>query len=243
MTPMALSAAIQARLHNVGVNNAMPAWIIIDNARLLPPLPGAAAVFGDPVPQALRKLMKAFYDYGRIHWTWAQNSGPAAAFGGLVMGRTTAVACGSFNYNFKWLAENGLGIAGMGTNQDPAQFLTIPGAACIDSKWLGNVRTSTQGFDQLKCFKFSGHYWVTHGGVNYDVCYNNTFATTAEIIWTKLLAAAPNLVGKGGLGADQLFRLEKPLPAGDHLFMVQQNGANGWPSWQIATSAQIKALG
>jgi hypothetical protein len=239
---MPLSAAIQNLLGAAGVNNAMPAWAIIEAAHLLPPLPGALAVFGDPVPSALRKLMKAYYDYGRVHWTWAQNAGGAAANGGLVKGLINAVACGSFNYNFKWLAENGLGIAGIGTGQEPAQFLTMPNSVCIDSKWVGNVRTATDGFPQLKCFKFSGHYWVTHGGVNYDVCYNNTFGSTADIIWSKLLPADPALIGRGGLAANQLYRLQKPLPGGDYLFMVQQNGANGWPSWQITTKANIQAL-
>ncbi len=239
---MVLSPAIQAQLAAANVTPAMPGWTIIQNAHFLPPLPGTAALFGDPVPQALRKLMKAYYDYGRINWTWAQNAPAAAANGGLVRGLINAVACGSFNYNFKWLAEHGLGIAGMGHGQEPAQFLTMPGGVCIDSKWVGNVRTTTEGFSQLKCFKFSGHYWVTHGGVNYDVCYNNTFGVTNEIIWSKLLPAEAKLVGKGGLAANQLYRLEKPIPAGDHLFMVQQNGANGWPSWQFATKAQIKAL-
>ena len=239
---MPLSAAIQNQLGAAGVNNAMPGWAIVEAARLLPPTPVSPNLFGDTDAQALRKLMKAFYDYGRVHWTWAQNAGGAAANGGLVRGLINAVACGSFNYNFKWLAENGLGIAGMGTGQEPAQFLTMPGGVCIDSKWVGNVRSTTEGFPQLKCYKFAGHYWVTHGGVNYDVCYNNTFATTQEIIWTKLLPPDPALVGKGGLAGHQLFKLAKPVPAGDHIFMVQQNGANGWPSWQLATKAQIMLL-
>jgi hypothetical protein len=140
----------------------------LEDARLLPPTPGSGALFGDAVPQALRKVMKSFYDYGRANWTWAQNAGPAAANGGLVKGAINAVACGSFNHNFKWLAENGLGINGITSRQYTGQFLTMPGGMGIDSKWVGNVRTSTEGFPQLKCFKFSGHYWVVHGGINYN---------------------------------------------------------------------------
>ena len=239
---MPLSVAIQGQLGVAGITNLMPGWQIIENARLLPPLPGSGALFGDPVPQALRKLMKSYYDYGRLHWTWAQNAGAAAANGGLVKGAINAVACGSFNHNFKWLAENGLGITGITAGQDTSQFLTVPGGVCIDSKWVGNVRTSTKVFADMKCFKFSGHYWVVHGGINYDVCYNNTFISTTEIIWTKLLPAEPDLVGKGGLTANKLFKLEKPIPAGDYLVMVQQNGANGWPTWQIVPKAQVLAL-
>ena len=118
----------------------------------------------------------------------------------------------------------------------------MPGSVCIDSKWVGNVRTSTKAFGSLRCFKFSGHYWVMHGGVNYDVCYDNTFHSISEIIWTRLLQPDQSLVGKGGLGANQIYRLEKPLPEGDHLVMLQQNGPNGWPSWQIVPKAQIKSL-
>ena len=239
---MALRAAIQALLNAAGVSNVMPGWSIIENAKLLPPLPGAAALFGDPVVQALRKLMQSYYDYGRQHWTWAPQSGGAAASGGLVKGATNAVACGAFNLNFKWLAENGLGITGITNGQDHSNFLTMPGGVCIDSKWVGNVRNATQGFDQLKCFKFSGHYWVVHGGTNYDVCFNNTFAATAQIMWTKLLAADPSLARKSGLGAQEIYRLEKPLPYGDHLVKVQQLGTNGWPQWQIVSKAQVAAL-
>lgn len=155
---MALAAAIQTRLGREGVTNAMPGWQIIQNAKLLPPLPGSGALFGDPVSQALRKLMRSYYDYGRLHWTWAQSAGRAAVDGGLVKGAINSVACASFNHNFKWLAENGLGITGMTNGQDYSQFLTMPGGVCIDSKWAGNVRTATQGFDQLKCFKFYQHY-------------------------------------------------------------------------------------
>ena len=81
---MPLSAGIQARLAAAGVNNTLPAWRILENARLLPPLPASGVPFGDPVSQALRKLMRSYYDYGRQHWTWAQSAGAAAANGGLV---------------------------------------------------------------------------------------------------------------------------------------------------------------
>ncbi len=239
---MALHAAIQALLGAAGVTNGMPGWTILENARLLPPTPGSGAAFGDAPAQALRKTMKAYYEYGRNHWTWAQSAGSAAANGGLVKGQIQAVACGSFNQNFKWLAEKGLGITGITNGQETGQFLTMPGSVCIDSRWAGNVRTATKTFGALKCFKFSGHYWVMHGGVSYDVCYDNTFHAVSEIIWTRLLPPDQSLVGKGGLTANQLYRLEKPLPKGDHLVMLQQNGPNGWPSWQIVPKAQIKSL-
>jgi hypothetical protein len=239
---MPLSAGIQARLTAAGVNNGMPGWRIIENARLLPPRPGSGALFGDLVAQALRKLMKSFYDYGRLHWTWTQSAGVAAANGGLVRGMISAVACGSFNLNFKWLAENGLGITGITNGQENSQFLTLPGRMGIDSRWVGNVRTDRQGFPELKSFKFQRHNWVVHGGTNYDVCFNQTFATHTEIIWTKLLRPDPQLLARSRLGVQDLYRLEKPLPAGDHLVNIQTQGPNGWPSWQIVRKEQVEAL-
>jgi hypothetical protein len=233
---------VQQKLLAAGVTNSMPAWQIVDSARLLPPIPTSQATFGDSTQQALRKLMKSFYDYGRLHWTWAQNAGSAAANGGLVKGLINAVACGSFNQNFKWLAENALGVTGITNGQYTGAFLTMPGGVCIDSKWVGNVCTNTKTYSTLRCFKFTGLYWVVHGGVNYDVCYNNTFGTTTEIVWTNLLPPDPALRNKGGLSLNQMFKLEKPLPEGDYLVTLQQQGPNGWPSWQIVPKTQIMAL-
>ena len=235
-------AALQAQLTSVGLTNATPGWQIVAKAKLLPPKPGSGKLIGDADRAALVKLMKSYYEFGRQRWTWAQSSPGSAGNGGLVKGATSAVACGAFNWNFKWLAENGLGMTGMGTGQDTAQFITVPGGVCIDRKWKGNVRTTKQGFDQLKCFKFQGHYWVTHGGTNYDVCFNNTFGSTGEIIWTKLDAPDAKLLRKSGLPAGALYKLEKKIPAGDHLVMVDKNGPNGWPSWQIATAEEVAAL-
>lgn len=240
---MHLAGAIQASLTAAGLTSLSPGWQIVAGANLLPPIPGSPALFGNTVAQALGNLLRSYYDFGRQNWTWAQSAGAAAANGGLVKGNINAVACGSFNQNFKWLAENALGIMGITNSQETDTFLTIPGATCIDSKWIGNVRTAKESFAQLKCFKFTGHYWVTHGGINYDVCYNNTFNDVSEIIWTKLsIVTDPKLAGKGGLLPNQLFKLEKPLPTGDYLAQIQQNGPNNWPSWQIITEEELKNL-
>jgi hypothetical protein len=239
---MSIPEAIQSRLSAAGVTNTMPGWRIIENARLLPPLPGSGDLFGDSVQHALQELMRSFYDYGRLHWTWTQSAGVAAADGGLVRGVINAVACGSFNRNFKWLAETGLGITGITSGSENSQFLTMPGSVGIDSRWVGNVRTSTQVFSDLKCFKFSGHYWVIHGGVHYDVCYNRTFANANEIIWTKLLRPDRQLLGKGGLREGDFYKLEKPVPKGDYLVKLPMQGPSGWPSWQIVTRAQVDGL-
>lgn len=47
---------------------------------------------------------------------------------------------------------------------------------------------------------------------------------------------------QNGLGAGDLYMLEKPLPAGDCLVKIQQQGPNGWPSWQIVPRAQVASL-
>ncbi len=238
---MPISRLLQARLNTEGITNAMPAWQIISNANLIAPTT-VSSLFGDPVPQALVKLMQSYYDYGRMHWTWAMSAGVGAANGGLVKGLINACACASFNHNFKWLAETGLGITGITNGQDTSQFLTVPGGVCIDSKWPGNVRTSTQGFQDFKCFKFYQHYWVVYGGLNYDVCYNNTFQSTDQIIWTKLIAPEPELARKAGLTNQELYKLAKTIPAFDYLVKLPGTGPTGWPVWQLVTKAQVKAL-
>jgi hypothetical protein len=235
-------APLRAQMNSVGLTNATPGWQIVAKAKLLPPTPRSGKLIGDADSAALRKLMKSYYEFGRQHWTWAQSSPGSAANGGLVKGSTSTVACGGFNWNFKWLAENALGIAGVGTGQDTAEFITVPGGVCIDHKWQGNVRTTKQDFGQFKCFKFHGHYWVTHGGANYDVCFNNIFGGIGEIIWTKL-DDDPTLARKSGLPTGSVFKLEKKLPHGDHQVMLQKNGPNGWPSWKIATEKEVAALG
>jgi len=238
---MAIPAQIQLRLAANAINNGMPAWTIIDNARLLPPAPVAALPFGDQPAAAMTKLMTSFYNFGRTRWTWTQSSPPTAANGGLVKGLTNNCACGSFNLNFKWLAETLCGINGITQGQDTGQFLTVPGGVCIDSKWPGNV-CSDKAFAQLKVFKFHGHWWVVYGGVNYDTCFNNTFHAIQDIIWTKLLQADARLLAECHLPNNQLFKLEKPLPNADHLVQTQQFGPNNWPSWQLVNRQQLKLL-
>jgi hypothetical protein len=236
-------AALQAQLATAGLAKSSPGYQIVVKAKFLPPTPNSNKLIGDADGAALKKLLKAYYDYGRQHWTWTQTSSGSAKDGGLVKGATSGVACGSFNANFRWLAENALGITGMSNGQEPAQFLTMPGGVPIDGKWKGNVCTGKQGFDQLRCFKFQGHYWVKHAGTNYDVCFNNTFGSAGEIIWTKLDTPDAALLKKSGLPAGSLYRLEKKLPAGDHLYMLSKNGSHGWPAWQIASADEVAKLG
>lgn len=231
--------ALLQRMDDAGLKNGTPGFQIVKAARLLPPTPNTDDVIGDPPAAALRKLMKSYYAYGRARWTWAQSSPSSTSNGGLVKGAATACACGAFNWNFKWLAEKALGIQGMGVGEDKSQFITVPGGVCIDTKWKGNVSTAKQGVGQLKCFKFQGHYWATHGGVNYDVCFNNTFGSTAEIIWTKLLDPDPKLLAKTHRVKGELYKLAKSIPAGDHLVMTKKNGANAWPEWQIVAAKDV----
>ncbi|MEZ5081935.1 MAG: hypothetical protein R2750_00520 [Bacteroidales bacterium] len=76
--------------------------------------------------------------------------------------------------------------------------------------------------------------------MNYDVCYNNTFTSTDEIIWAKLLQVDPAVIKHTKLNNKQVYKLSKPLPFGDYLVMVQQNGPNAWPTWKIVSQKDLK---
>jgi hypothetical protein len=238
---MAIQPALQAGLNNHGINNGMPGWAIVSNAMLLPAHPNTGALTGDTPAAALGKLMKAFYDYGRLHWTWSQASPGTVANGGLVKGLATNCACASFNGNLKYLAE-ACGIQGIQQETLTQQFLTVPGGECIDSKWKGNVRSATHGFDLFKCFKFAQHYWLSLGAQHFDVCYNKTFANQEQIIWSRLLPAEDRVLRQTGVPANQIYKLSKPLPSADYLIIVQQQGANGWPSWQLVSTNDLKKI-
>jgi hypothetical protein len=211
---MAIPATLQAQLTANGINAGMPGWTIADNAQLLPPTPGSASPIGDTPAAGLTKLMTAFYNYGRIHFTWTQASTPMAAAPGLLTGGATSCACATFNANLRFLAERACGIAGITNQALNAQFLTIPGGVCIDSKWNGNVRTAAQGFDQLKSFKFATHYWLELAGRQYDVCYNNSFV--GDVAWTRLVPADAAALQDAGVPANQLYKLAKPLPSAEY---------------------------
>jgi hypothetical protein len=216
-----------------------PGWKIVAKAKLLKPAAGSGKLVGDTDSAAMLKLMNTYYEYGRGHWKWTQVSPSSSANSGLVKGGASAAACGGFSLNFKWLAENALGIDGIGKDQEFGQFITVPGV-CIDHNWKGNVRTSKKDFGQLKCFKFHDHYWVTHRGTNYDVRFNRTFGGSAEIIWTKLDLADQNPFPK--LAKGTLLKPEKNIPDGPYLMKLDKD-LNGWPTWQIMTLDQVTALG
>ena len=239
---MAIPATLQVALNNNGINAGMPGWVIADAANLLPPIPGSALPIGDAPAAALTKLMHAFYVYGRTHFTWAQNAANVAVAPGLLTGAANSCACATFNANLKWLATTVCGIPGMATPSPSrvGQFLTVPGAAAIDSGWRGNVRTATQGFDQFKCFKFSSHYWLGLGGQQFDVCFDKVFV--GDVAWTALDAADPGALRDAGVPANQLFKLAKPLPSADYLIMIAMFGPNNWPSWQLTTRADLKKM-
>jgi hypothetical protein len=232
-------APLDQSMTTAGLQKGMPGWEIVKAAKLLPPTPHDTKVFGDSEDAALKKLMAMFYKWGRGHWTWTPSASGGAANGGMMKGGANNAACGTFNSNFKWLADKALGIKGMGQGQFTTHFLTMPGAVCLDTKWKGNVSTPKKGVGELKCFKFSGHWWVTHGGTNFDVCYNNTFGSPSEIIWTKLTAAPGPLLAKTGLDSGALFKLDKALPYGNYLMVVKKNGVNGWPEWQIVHENEL----
>ncbi|MEZ5081936.1 MAG: hypothetical protein R2750_00525 [Bacteroidales bacterium] len=79
---MSIQPAIKEKIGKLGITINKPAWEIISNARLLPPIPGSGLLFGDTVQKALLKLMKSYYEYGRQHWSWVQSAGRIVADGG-----------------------------------------------------------------------------------------------------------------------------------------------------------------
>lgn len=186
--------------------------------------------------------MKAFYDYGRIHFTWTESSPGAAGNGGLLTGAATNCACATFNLNLKRLAE-ACGITGIRSETLTEQFLTFPGGICIDSRWQGNVRTDRDGYAQFRAYKFAQHYWLSLNGVHYDVCYNNVFNNPGQIIFTHLDPPDPEVARDSGLPLGHIYKLRKPLPQYDYLVLVQQNGGpGGWAGWQLVNRAQIRRM-
>ena len=188
--------------------------------------------------------MKAFYDYGRMHWRWTTSSPAAAGQGGLVLGRAANCACATYNDNLKFLAERIGGVAGIARADLNEHFITVPGGVCIDSSWTGNVRTTTLGYTQFKCFKFATHYWLTLAGANYDACFNNVFADRENIIFTRLQLVPPPISARFGLNQSTIRQLAKPLPYAKYIVEVQAGGLNpnGWPGWQVVSEAELAVL-
>lgn len=233
---------IEDKLKKLRIGNDKPAWKIIENANLTNPPAGSNLLFGDNVQVALKKLMKSFYDYGRNKdWKWVTSSRANLQDGGLVKGEQPQnAACGTFNQNFRWLAENVLGITGWSPGEENSHFLTYSKIESIDKSWDGNVHTKNGTIQQLKCFKFSKHYWVVHGGINYDVCYNKTFSINDDIIWSRLtMPDDATAKAKGLTKPGQLFKLAKPNGDGDYLIEDQHEGPNGWPTFIILKEADF----
>jgi hypothetical protein len=228
---------LSQRMQDAGVKQGSAGWKIVFDAKLMPPS-GGRGVVGDKDAAALFKLMKSFYKYGRAHWTWTQSSGGAAANGGLAKGTATTAACGTFNGNLMWLAEHALGIEGIKYGKCPDQFITIAGDG-IDSKWDGNVECDRR---LLPMYKFHGHYWVKHGGNNFDACFNRTFGSSDDIISTKLSRVDKELLDETGLAYDELYKLDAPIKGKTHLKLRDRDGAHGWPVWELLTKDEVVEL-
>jgi hypothetical protein len=229
---------IAARMKAGRLPTSSPAWQIVTKAKLTPADQGSGRLFTESDSAALKKLMKSFFDYGRKNWDWISSSSTAGADGGLVLGKTKACACATFNLNFKWLAESVLDIDGIALGQYTKHFVTIPGKHCIDKNWAGNV-LSPKG-ELLPCYKFSQHYWVTHSGQGYDVCFNSTFSGTS-FIGLKLGAADGPALQRTGLTNLSLFKLQKPEAGADYVAMVKKADASGWPVWQLFAEEDLPA--
>jgi len=229
---MAIPVACRTKLMENKLDGNSPGWKIVDAANLA--TTDAPAVL-------LTKLMHAFYDYGRGHWRWTTSSASSAGAGGLLRGAAAKCACATFNDNLKFLAEKICGVTGIGRGDINEHFLTVPGGVCIDSGWHGNVRTDKQTFDQLRCFKFSTHYWLTLGGANYDACFNKVFHSRADIIWTTLLIDMA-MAKKCRLDTDKVRKLAKPLPAYQYIVQMSMPAPDLWPGWQLVSVEQLKKL-
>lgn len=238
-----ISTALKTHLEKIKITSGMPGYKILEAAALLPPTPGATKLYGDSDSAALLKVMKSFYTYGRSHFSWTTSSSSAGADGGMMKGGTTSGACGAFNANFRWLAEHALQIMGWSNGQYIGQFMTQPSSVCIDAKWVGNVCQTKDGYATTKSYKFKDHYWQVHGGTNYDVCFNHTFGSASNIIWSTLSAAPKTVLDKSGWMAADLYKLDKPVPAGSYLLKVKDNAYGSWPNWQIFQEAQIPKKG
>jgi hypothetical protein len=227
---------IEEKLKKLGIPNDKPAWKIIENANF------SNLPTGSDVKPALIKLMKSFYDYGRDNdWKWVTSSKANLLDGGLVRGESPAqAACGTFNQNFRWLAEKVLDITGWTQGEENSHFLTKSDIESIDKSWVGNVRTKDRELSLLKCFKFSKHYWVVHCGTNYDVCYNNNFNNSNDIIWSRLTSPDDKIAqAKGLTKPGQLFKLVKLISEGDYLKEVDHAAPNGWPTFIISKEAEL----
>jgi len=234
---MSIPTQIQTNLIAKGITSDTPGWSMVNNARLLPPTPPQAQqgiLTSTAGPRIMVQLMKAFYDYGRTHFTWSQSSPSAAGSGGLLKGGARNCACATFNLNLKKLAQ-ACGLENINMERLEKQFITIPGGVCIDSNWPGNVKSDRDDYSKFRAFKFQSHYWLSYMGTQYDVCYNSTFQSRAQIVWTNLLPAAPQVLQRASMPSNKLYRLEKPLPAYNHLIMENQNGPQGWPVWKLVS--------
>ena len=230
-------------MQKINMTTASPGWQIVTAAKLLPPKPGSSRIFGDSDSAAMRKLMKSYYEYGRKHWTWSSGSPASTRNGGLLLGKANRAACGAFRDNFKFLAAAVLGIRGITSKEYSGMFLTVPGAGpCIDAKWHGNVCTETGSFKSFQCYKFTKHFWVSHGGLDYDVCFNTTFSGTS-FVWMKLLPVDNDVETRTGLTEGWLYKLEKPQRWGDYLLRVRPDGQNGWPEYEFRHEQDLPTKG
>jgi len=229
---MAIPEAYKPALKTNNIAQGSPGWQIMD----------AANVATTDTPSALlTKLMKAFYDYGRGHWRWTTSSSKTAGDGGLLRGAAAKCACATFNDNLKFLAEKICGVTGIGRGEINEHFLTVPGGVCIDGSWHGNVRSDKLTFDQMRCFKFSTHYWLTLGGVNYDACFNKVFHSRSQVQWTTLLPDIP-MAQKCRLDTNKLRKLAQPLPAYQYVVQISMPAPDLWPGWQLVSTEQLKKM-
>jgi hypothetical protein len=230
-------AALKKQMTDSGLAAGTPGWKIVLAAGLKPPT--GDKLYGDSDQIAIVKLMKAYNAYGRKSWKWE----PSALLkkDNLILGSAKVSYCQGFNNNFAVLAMYAFGMqkGDFTIGRHQGQFITRPSKECIDSKWKGNVRTPSKNISAMGCYKFNDHYWVKWHGANLDVCYNRVFSGPESIVLSALDSADAQLAKDKGYKPNELFKLAKRHPEGDHLVMIKQKGVNNWPEWMIVPEADI----
>lgn len=179
----------------------------MSNTALLTALMGNMYAYGRAhwkwVRGSPKQAMEPFEDAVKVHM--ASLDFPAQqrwkSGRGLLDGTVTSAVCGSFNAAMKFIAYEIFDVPGIkaADGSDATQirdvFITLPASQPIDSDWAGNVwylgaagpvSAASRSNTALRALRFSGHYFLNHGGTVYDVTGNRTWAKATQMIWCTL---------------------------------------------------------
>jgi hypothetical protein len=129
---------------------------------------------------------------GNPAWVWDIGSNPANNTGeALARGGTVNTNCGGFNLSARWIGINVVELDAtqfVGSyTQASDYFITGANTIGIDRNWLGNVRTITQDFAQLRAYFFKGHSWCKYGNNMLDASTDTmNFRSKFDLYWCAL---------------------------------------------------------